>query len=44
VREVLASEPTNVLTKEYVFALPLDVLGSLARTLTQAYEERGGAL
>jgi hypothetical protein len=42
VREVLGSEPTEVLTREYVFALPLDVLGSLARTLTQAYEQRGG--
>jgi hypothetical protein len=44
VREVLGSEPTDVLTRDYVFALPLDVLGSLARALTQAYEQRRGAL
>jgi hypothetical protein len=42
VREVLGSEPTSVLTKEYVFALPLDVMENLGRTLTQACEERRG--
>jgi hypothetical protein len=44
VREVLAGEPTNVVTREYVFALPLDVMGNLARTLTQAYEQGRGVL
>jgi hypothetical protein len=44
VREVLAGEPAGVLTREYVFALPLDVMGNLARTLTQAYEQRRGVL
>jgi hypothetical protein len=43
VREVLTSEPMNVATKEYVFAVPIDVMGSLARALTQAYEQRRGA-
>jgi hypothetical protein len=42
VREVLAGEADSayVQTREYVFALPLDVMGSLARTLMQAYEQR----
>jgi hypothetical protein len=44
VRELLGGEPMDVATKEYVFALPLDVMGNLARTLMQAYEERRGAL
>jgi hypothetical protein len=39
VREVLAGDPINVQTREYVFAVPLDVMGNLARTLTQAYEQ-----
>lgn len=43
VREVLASDPVNVGTKEYVFAVPIDVMGNLARALTQAYEQRRGA-
>jgi hypothetical protein len=42
VREVLASDPMNVQTREYVFALPLDVMGNLARALTQAYEQGRG--
>jgi hypothetical protein len=45
VRDVLGIEPTNVPTREYVFALPLDVMENLARTLTQVCEQRrGGAL
>jgi hypothetical protein len=44
VREVLAGEPTNVQTREYVFALPVDVMGNLARALTQAYEQTRGIL
>jgi len=42
VREVLTSDPTDVHTTEYVFALPIDVLGNLARTLTQVYERERG--
>jgi hypothetical protein len=38
VREVLSSDPVNVQTREYFFALPLDVMGSLARKLTEVYE------
>lgn len=44
VREILGSEPTQVLTREYVFALPLDVMENLARTLTQVCEQRRGGL
>jgi hypothetical protein len=43
VREVWAGEP-YVQTHDYVFALPLDVMGKLARTLMQTYEQRAGAL
>jgi hypothetical protein len=43
VRDVLATDPVNVATKEYVFAVPLDVMGRLARKLTEVYErQRGG--
>ena len=44
VREVLTSDPTNVGTKEYVFAVPLDVMGNLARALTEVYERERGTL
>ena len=44
VRELLAGEPAYVQTREYVFAVPLDVMGRLARTLTQAYEQGRGGL
>jgi hypothetical protein len=44
VREVLTSDPTKVGTREYVFALPLDVVGNLARALTELYERERGAL
>ena len=40
VRDVLATDPVNVATREYVFALPLDVMGSLARRLAEVYDER----
>ena len=43
VREVLTTEPANVATREYVFAVPLDVMGNLARKLTEAYERQSGA-
>ena len=42
VREVLTSDPGNVGTKEYVFAVPLDVMGHLARKLTEVYESQRG--
>jgi hypothetical protein len=42
VREVLTSDPGNVATREYVFALPLDVMGNLARKLTEVYERQRG--
>jgi hypothetical protein len=43
VREVLTTDPDRVLTRrEYVFAVPLDVMGNLARALTELYERRRG--
>ena len=46
VREVLAgeSEWAQAQTREYVFALPLDVMENLARTLTEVCEQRREAL
>ena len=44
VREVLTSDPTSVGTREYVFALPLDVMGNLARALAQVCERERGTL
>lgn len=45
VREVLTTDPVTVSTREYVFAVPLDVMGNLARKLTELYEkERGTTL
>jgi hypothetical protein len=43
VREVLTTEPVAVGTREYVFAVPLDVMGNLARRLTEVYEMQRGA-
>ena len=43
VREVLTTDPANVTTRQYVFAVPLDVMGNLARKLTEAYERQRGA-
>lgn len=43
VRDVLTTDPGNVATREYVFAVPLDVLGNLARKLTEVYERQRGA-
>ena len=42
VREVLTTDPADVETREYVFAVPLDVLGNLARKLTDVYERQRG--
>jgi hypothetical protein len=42
-RDVLTTDPVNVATKEYVFAVPLDVMGNLARKLTEVYERQSGA-
>ncbi len=43
VREVITTDPVNVATKEYVFAVPLDVMGNLARKLTEVYETQRDA-
>jgi hypothetical protein len=42
VREVLTTDPVNVATRDYVFAVPLDVMGNLARKLTEVYEGQRG--
>ena len=42
VRDVLTVDPGNVATREYVFAVPLDVMGNLARRLTEVYERQRG--
>jgi hypothetical protein len=42
VREVATTDPTHVSTNEYVFAVPLDVMGRLARKLTEVYEKQSG--
>ena len=42
VRDVLTTDPGNVVTREYVFAVPLDVMGDLARKLTEVYERQRG--
>jgi hypothetical protein len=34
------ADPSNVSKREYVFAVPLDVMGRLARELTEVYERR----
>jgi hypothetical protein len=46
-REVLTTDPGDVGTRdlatgEYVFAVPLDVMGNLARKLTEVYESQRG--
>jgi hypothetical protein len=43
VREVLTTDPIKVGTREYVFAVPIDVMGTLAHALMQVYEQRMGA-
>jgi hypothetical protein len=43
VREVLTTDPGSVVTREYVFAVPLDMMGNLARRLTEVYERQHGA-
>ena len=42
VREVATTDPMHVATNEYVFAVPLDVMGRLARKLTEVYEKQSG--
>jgi hypothetical protein len=42
VRELLTTDPAYVVTREYVFAVPLDVMGNLARKLTEVYERQRG--
>ena len=43
VRELLTTDPANVVTtREYVFAVRLDVMGNLARKLTEVYERQSG--
>jgi hypothetical protein len=42
VRDVLTTDPAQVTTREYVFAVPLDVMGNLARKLTEVYERQRG--
>jgi len=44
VREILTTDPDRLATtREYVFAVPLDVLGNLARALTEVYERQSGS-
>ena len=43
VREVLTTDPAQVATREYVFAVPLDVMENLARKLTEVCAARNGA-
>lgn len=42
VREVATTDPVHVAVQEYVFAVPLDVMGNLARKLTEVYEGQRG--
>jgi hypothetical protein len=42
VREVATTDPDHVATREFVFAVPLDVMGDLARKLTEVYEKESG--
>lgn len=42
VRELLTTDSGNVVRREYVFAVPLDVMGNLARKLTEIYERQRG--
>jgi len=43
VREVATTDPAHVATRQYVFAVPLDVMGRLAQKLTEVYETQSGA-
>jgi len=43
VREVLTTDPAAVATREYVFAVTLDVMENLARRLTEVCEKQRGA-
>ena len=43
VRDVLTTDPGSVVTREYVFAVPIDVMGNLARQFTEVYERHRGA-
>jgi hypothetical protein len=43
VREVLTTDPANVTTQHYVFAVPLDVIGELAKKLTEVFERHSGS-
>jgi hypothetical protein len=43
VRDVLTTDPGSVATREDVFAVPLDVIGNLARKLSEVYEQQRGA-
>jgi hypothetical protein len=42
VREVATTDPLDVVPQEYVFAVPIDVIGNLARKFTEVYEQHGG--
>ena len=42
VRDVLTVDPMQVAAREYVFAVPLDVIGDLGRKLTELYERQSG--
>jgi hypothetical protein len=41
-REVLTTDPGKVATREYVFAVPLNVMGNLGRKLIEVYERQRG--
>jgi hypothetical protein len=40
VRDLLTTDPGSVATRDYVFAVSLDVMGNLARKLTEVYESQ----
>jgi hypothetical protein len=44
VRQLLTADPIAVHSTEYVFALPLDVVGKLARALMDVYEREQARL
>jgi hypothetical protein len=41
-REVATTDPVHVTPREFVFAVPLDMVGNLARKLTEVYERQSG--
>jgi hypothetical protein len=43
IREVATTDPVHVATREFVFAVPLDMMGRLARELTEIYERQSGS-